>query len=320
MYKFTYEEVKKNIEKHLKRVKVDGNLPFPNTVLLDTCPFCNLHCSFCPHDRTTRPKAFMDWQLYKKIIDEIAEKNPYVHVYMVFSGEGLIMKDLPERIKYAKEKGLKRVILNTNSVLMTKEWAERLVKAGLDVLYPAVDGITQETYGKIRIGGDLKKAIQGVLNYREALQKYGRSDQKMYVQFVETEENVHEEEELIRFWHEKGIPVKLRPQTSWGGKVRADHLKLFPERLPCYWALTTMVIINNGDVSLCAVDIDCEYNKGNVRKESIENVWNGELKEFRELHLKGMWDKLPELCRNCRDWQAAYADYVEIGQDVKRVV
>jgi len=33
-----------------------------------------------------------------------------------------------------------------------------------------------------------------------------------------------------------------------------------------------------------------------------------------------MWDKLPELCRNCRDWQAAYADYLEIGQDVRRVV
>ena len=31
-----------------------------------------------------------------------------------FFGEGLMLKDLPERVKYARDKGLTNIILNTN--------------------------------------------------------------------------------------------------------------------------------------------------------------------------------------------------------------
>ena len=47
-----------------------------------------------------------DPERWQKIIDEIAEKRPDAQIWITFFGEGVILKDLPEKIAYAREKGL----------------------------------------------------------------------------------------------------------------------------------------------------------------------------------------------------------------------
>lgn len=107
----------------------------------------------CSHKTMKRKPGFMSEKLYKKIIDEIAEKRPDAQIWITFFGEGAISKDLPDKISYAREKGLSDIRFNSNATLLTKEYSKRLIDAGLPTLVVGMDAVNEESYSKIRVGG-----------------------------------------------------------------------------------------------------------------------------------------------------------------------
>lgn len=300
-----YSEVaKKQLDRQLE------NFPFPPVFILDTISHCTLRCHMCPHKDLTRKKGIMSWDLYKKLIDEIAAKKPDARVWITFAGEGSILKDLPERIAYAKQAGLKDVVLNSNGTRLTREFSERLIKARLDVLMVGVDAATPETYAKLRIGGKFEETVANVLAYNELLEKYGKPGQRMNVQFVQMPENSAELDAFVDFWNSKNIDVKIKPMVSWINRREAANLMQSKERLPCYFTCGLMAITDTGRVALCGADLDCGTEMGDVSQRSIEEVWKDRLQEVRLAHLEGKWDMLPEACKTCKDWQSGYSQYV----------
>jgi len=292
---------------------------FPKVVLIDTVSYCNLRCSMCFHREMTRKKGFMSWDLFTKIIDEIAEVDPDVRVWMVFFGEALILKKrkptIFDMIAYAKDKGLTDVVLNSNGNLLDADSARSLIESGLDAIYFGIDAFTPETYAKLRVGGDYQKTVDNLVYLLNLQREMGVNKPKVFVQFVEMVENKAEKEAFTKFWSEQGAIVKIRPMVSWAGMVEAPNLVLGNEdRWPCHWAMQTMSITDAGQVVTCAVDLDAKFVAGDVSRQSLREVWTGKLKELRELHLSRRFDLLPENCRNCRDWQSAYSDYQAVNK------
>ena len=253
----------------------------------------------------------MDMALYRKIIDEIAIENPSARVWEIFFGDPFMCRDISKRIRYAKEKGLTDVVLNTNGVLMNREKARQIIEAGLDAMYVGIDAACEATYDKIRVGGNYHKALQNILTYRDLLKKNGRFDQKIFVQFVVSDQNENELDEFKKFWISQDVNVKIRPKISWAGLIDAANLQKNErvQRKPCYWLMQTMNICADGRVALCSVDIHCRVECGNVREFSLKEIWRGLLKKYRTIHNRGCFEELPEMCRNCADWQSAYADF-----------
>ncbi len=267
--------------------------------MVDNFNGCNLKCSACDHKNISRYRKIqrLDFDLYTKIIDEIALKNNNARVWEIFFGDPFLCSDMDRRIKYAKDKGLNDVVVNTNGVLMTTEKARSFIQAGLDAIYVGVDAATEEIYRKIRIGGDFNKVIQNVRNYRDVLGESGREGQKLFVQFVLSDINDHEVEEFKRFWTAERVNVKVRPKVSWGGLVDAPNLRPNDavRRKPCYWLMRTINICADGTVALCSVDVHCRVKSGNVRQNSIEEIWKGLLKSYRDMHKEGRFEELPGL-------------------------
>lgn len=291
---------------------------FPKVVLIDTVSFCNLRCSMCVHQNMTRKKGIMPWDLFTKIIDEIAEVDKNVRVWMVFFGEALILKKMAptifEMIAYAKSKGLTDVVLNSNANLLDRYAAEGLIKAGLDAIYIGIDAFRPETYAQIRVGGNYEKTVNNVVNLIDLKKNLGAERPQVFVQFVEMDINRDEKEDFIKFWTEHGATVKIRPKVSWAGHIEAPNLVLDnKDRWPCYWAMQTMSITDTGKVVTCAVDLDACFIAGDITKQTLKEVWNGKLRELRELHEAGRFEGLPEICRDCRDWQSARANYYAVN-------
>ena len=287
---------------------------FPAVILIDNCSACNLRCSMCDHKniRKYRKIQIMDFGLYRELIEEIAREKPNARVWEIFFGDPFLCRDMPERIAYAKQAGLQDVVLNTNGVLMTPEKSKAIIQAGLDAMYVGIDGATEETYNKIRVGGNFAKVLDNVLRYRDLLSECGNGNQQLYVQFVVSDINEHEVEDFKLFWTEQGVSVKVRPKVSWAGLVEADNLRSNTDvdRKPCYWLMRTMSICADGRVALCAVDLHCRVPCGNVCNKSLKELWHGKLKEFRTMHKEKRFGELPKMCRNCMDWQSAYAEFI----------
>jgi len=295
---------------------------FPKVVLIDTVSFCNLACSMCVHPEMTREKGVMSWGLFTKIIDEVAAEDKNVRVWMVFFGEPLILKNrkpsIFDMIRYAKDKGLTDVVTNTNANLMDADASRKLIEAGLDAIYIGVDAFTSETYSKIRVKGDYDSTVNNIQHLLRLKKKMKSDKPEVFVQFVEMDNNAGEKDEFISFWSEQGAKVKIRPKVSWAGLIDAPNLVLENEdRWPCYWAMQTMSITDTGKVVTCAVDLDARFIAGDVNEVNLKDVWNGKLKELRSLHREKRFADLPEICRNCKDWQSARADYYTTVETTK---
>jgi len=305
---------RKQLEKG--RLKEWGN--FPKVVLIDTISYCNLKCSMCVHKEMKRKKGIMPWALFVRIIDEIAEVDKNIRVWMVFSGEALLLKrkkpSIFDMIAYAKNKGLTDVVLNSNANLLDEPAAQGLINAGLDAIYIGLDAFTPETYSQIRVGGNYKQAVQNIIRLMELKRALNAPKPDVFVQFVEMDVNQAEKEDFIAFWNAQGAQVKIRPKVSWAGSIEAPNLVLGnDERWPCYWAMQTMSITDTGKVVTCAVDLDAQYIAGDINQSSLKDVWNGGLKKLRRLHLEKQFEVLPENCRHCRDWQSAWAGYYTVN-------
>jgi radical SAM protein with 4Fe4S-binding SPASM domain len=291
---------------------------FPKVILIDTVSYCNLRCSMCVHKEMTRKKGIMGWDLFIKIIDEIAETEKGVRVWMVFFGEALLLKrrkpSIFDKITYAKKKGLLDIVLNSNGNLLDEEAARGIIESGLDAIYIGLDAFRKETYEKVRVGGDYDKTVQNVLRLIRLKKMLNSEKPEVFMQFVEMDINKGEKEDFVRFWKEQGTIVKIRPKVSWAGSIDAPNLVLGNERrFPCHWAMQTMSITNTGKVVTCAADLDAKFVAGDINHQSLREVWNGKLKELRQYHLFGKFHALPENCRECKDWQAARADYDSVN-------
>ncbi len=298
----------------LSRVtRIEAAEGFPEVILLDNINACNLQCSMCDHAnmKQHRPVRRMDLDLYKRLIDEIAVERPDARLWEIFFGDPFLCTDMAQRIRYAKDKGLSDVVLNTNGVLMKPERAKAVIEAGLDAMYVGIDAAKADTYAKIRVGGDYDTAVANVLAYRDLLASVGRPEQKLFVQFVLSDINETEVDAFRAFWTGQGVNVKVRPKVSWAGLVSADNLtdNAAVARKPCYWLMRTINICADGRVALCSVDVHCRVPCGDANTASIKELWAGMLAEYRRMHAEGRFDELPEMCRECRDWQSAYAAY-----------
>jgi radical SAM protein with 4Fe4S-binding SPASM domain len=300
--------------KQLEQRRLVDTGEFPKVFLIDTVSFCNLRCSMCVHKEMTRKKGIMPWELFTKIIDEIAETDKNIRVWMVFFGEALMLKrrkpTIFDMIAYAKGKGLIDVVLNSNANLLDEYAAKGLIESGLDAIYIGIDAFSPEIYAKLRVGGNYEKTVQNTINLINLEKKMSVEKPVVFVQFVEMDINKYEKEDFINFWVEKGATVKIRPKVSWGGLIEAPNLVLGNEdRWPCHWAMQTMSIADDGRVVLCPVDLDARFIAGDIKHQTIKEVWDGKLKELRGLHKNGQFHLLPTICKECRDWQSARADY-----------
>jgi wyosine [tRNA(Phe)-imidazoG37] synthetase (radical SAM superfamily) len=89
----------------------------------------------------------MDFNLFEKVINEIGGKVPALRLSL--RGEATLHPKFAQCIEYAKAKGIKEVSTLTHGGRLKPDFAEQIIKAGIDWITISVDGVG-ETYEKIR--------------------------------------------------------------------------------------------------------------------------------------------------------------------------
>jgi len=169
--------------------KFDITLSHPLHVDIELCKQCNLKCTMCSYsDPSWQTGGMMDTKLAKSIIDQCV-KNGVFSIKLQFRGESSLHKDLVEIVGYAKDKGILEVQLNTNGIPYTSEKVKGLILAGLDRLIVSIDGATEETYEKIRIGGDLSKVKRTLDLFLYWQEQFQTNKPKIRIQMTQQDDN-----------------------------------------------------------------------------------------------------------------------------------
>ncbi|MEI6595761.1 MAG: radical SAM/SPASM domain-containing protein [Bacteroidota bacterium] len=290
----------------------------PTIVEIEPTTSCNLRCPQCPSGlrEFSRETGMLDLTLYKKIIDEISPELVYVILY--FQGEPFLNKSFLEFVKYAAQKNI-YTATSSNAHYFTDEMAKATVESGLDRLIISIDGTSQETYSKYRVGGDLEKVIEGTKKLLKWKKELNRSTPHIIWQFIAFKHNEHQIPELKKLAKEIGVNelgIKTAQiydyQTSDNFipdnnnlsryKKNADGTFQIKNKLlnHCWRMWRGSVITWDGLVVPCCFDKDATHRFGDVSKQTFTEVWqSNQYNNFRQAVLKSR--KEIDICTNCSE-------------------
>ncbi|MHB9112912.1 MAG: radical SAM/SPASM domain-containing protein [Thermoleophilia bacterium] len=269
---------------------------------------CNLQCYTCSIDGT-RKRGFMDMDLFRKIIDQAPESGVY-EVALFMGGEPLLHKDLSHMVEYVVSRGLEARIY-TNACLLTRDKSEALLDAGLSFLGVSIDGDSKEEYESMRIGANFEKVIGNLISFLELKKERGFSKPYVSLQMIKLLENPNQEitpEFKAQF---DGLPLdefSIRNPHDWRGEKTNIKLKEQGQHyFPCQVFWSAMSIAWDGRVVGCSADLNGKFILGDLRTQSIMEVWNGEsMKQIRRLLKKKRYMEVP-LCAQCHGlWMSGH--------------
>ncbi len=277
----------------------------PNVVVIENTNVCNSHCFMCPHDELHRPLGVMSLDLFKKVVDQCALLG-VSKISLHGFGEPLTDRIFPERVKYAKEKGIPHVGTTSNGALMTKDLAEAVILAGLDQINFSLDAVSPEAYGKIRVGLPFKTVMENVREFIGLRNRLGRTKPLVTVDLIENQHNQGETKAFINRWQGIADLVNITTLHTWAGSYKEKvgsgqlhHQNRFIKREPCRFLWTDLVVNWDGRVSACCQDYEATMVVGDLQTTPLKEVWQGDvLNHLRGIHLKGRMEEIP-LCQIC---------------------
>ena len=326
-----YDELKKELKVNkAPTYGFQGRLSnrFPSQVMVDMTEVCNLACIHCTHPEfkqsTVYGKRMLDPQLNKKMIKEVSTYGQGITKYIRYTsnGEPLVHPKSYEMIQDAVENSKTKVTLTTNGTLLNEKRMYKILKTGLHMIDISTDAFSNETYKKIRVGGNLDITRSNILKLID-LKKQANAKTKIIVSFVEQKENTHEVESFREYWQNKNVDQVLirRLHTNSGSNVNDAVVENDSEenRRACLYPWERVILNARGKLAFCPTDWYAKSELCSYEKNSIYEVWkNNFYKDLRNQHLKCEFSN--KFCKQCPDWKntswpfdknKSYADLVE---------
>ena len=265
---------------------------YPYWLVIDPCNYCNLSCPFCPtgQKRGVRSKNQLSLKDFKAVIDKL---GPYlIHVDLVNWGEPFLNSNVFEMIKYAKQYRAD-VKIDTNMNHLDEKGIETLILSGLDKIVVSIDGLSQETYGKYRVGGEFSLAMN---NLKLLIKKRKELKSAMpYItwQFLVFRHNEHEVEEAVKLGRQMGVDhvgvtKAFIGDKNWipqdakysnyklaeiKGELTYNHFKS-ESNVFCNWPWEAVAVNSNSWVSPCCSVEEEKDDFGNFLAQPFEDLWN----------------------------------------------
>lgn len=286
----------------------------PAEIVIEPTNRCNLHCLHCHHADMEHPSrykgGFMDMAVYRKVVDEICHWAE--HITLNVHGEPLLHRECVEMVRYAKGKGM-AVSLVTNATLLRPEISDALIASKINRVVFSFEGSHAALHEAIRSGSNYAKTLGNILYFLIANQKSGRSPTFVCMSMVDSKyahDDVDAYQEYFRklpinttyinavlnFSHTTPLGREIPVKRKMTGDSVADQpvCRILWEELTVCW---------DGTVSACPTDHTETHIVGDVKTESLEDIWNGErMQKFRQCHLDHDFSWIEEqgaLCVNC---------------------
>ncbi len=241
-----------------------GQTPLFDSVFFEVRTRCNGVCPFCPASvgRDPRPDLKMDRGLYLKVLDELVELGFKGRIAFHSNTEPLIFRDLTEYVGLAKEK-LPDCYLHilTNGKALTAKKAGELFRAG------ATD-LTMNFYND-DLAAELPRSAREVLT--GVVPSLFKPKEILVSGFGPEHDHPGGPSRYI-------IIRRLQNEILDNRAGYAPN-KLIPDKNPrgfCQYPFTQFIVTADGRVGQCCNDFTIDVPMGDVSRQGVMEVWQGE--------------------------------------------
>jgi MoaA/NifB/PqqE/SkfB family radical SAM enzyme len=310
----------------------------PRTITIDPLARCNLRCPLCPTGRghnTSAGKGILSLDLYVKILDQL----PKLRTLLLFNwGEPLLHPQIDEIIGIAARRGITVHAHSNLSLKKDEAFFERLIDAGLDSLWVSLDGASEETYTRYRVGGDFGLALANLELLARTRRRLRSKTPRLVWKFIVNRHNAHEVETARRMARELGVefttvPIGLADDLvdyAIGESLEERRREWLPDepsvRAPSYQRERTApgtpiyegrctqlfespVISPAGDVMPCCYATHPANAFGNLERSPFEEIWGNAAYRYsrglfvRPLSARAHSDVRKNLCTGCPNFR-----------------
>jgi MoaA/NifB/PqqE/SkfB family radical SAM enzyme len=174
----------------------------PVCLYLEATNRCNLLCTTCPRTYADlEPEADMSWDLFTRIVGQAPN---VARVVLHGVGEPMLVRDLPRRVRYLKERGI-YVLFNTNGTALTPRKGRELAAAGLDELRVSLDAADAHTFRKVRGKDDFNRIVGNVRAFTELQAREGLERPRVSLWLTGLKETIAQLPEFVRIAGDIGV-------------------------------------------------------------------------------------------------------------------
>jgi radical SAM protein with 4Fe4S-binding SPASM domain len=237
----------------------------------------------------------MDFDLFKKIAIDLThfpQRLKMINLYK--DGESLIHPKFCDMVRVLRAMDVsEKIWLKTNGALLSPEMNKDLVSCGLDMIGISVQHVHAQGFFD----------VAGVkINYDEyranILDLYNRrGDVKVSIKIADVGLSDNDKQRFFDDFSDRCDFITVEGLHGWSASTVKDWKlgtdKSFDgtprnEKIACPLVLYMMTVNSNGKISVCNDDWMQAHNIGDVNKESLINIWNGErFRNFRIMHMEG---------------------------------
>jgi len=285
----------------------------PDVFAIESTNYCNIKCVMCPRgepDIMERALGHMADDVFKKVIDgwEFFSEPCWFHLF----GEPLMHPRLFEQIEYAKAAGISNLGISSNATLLTQKKAEQILDSRLDTMLLCIDGNDKETYEQIRKSAAFtyEEVCENVRNFLTLKKRMGKTKPRTIVQIIVMEQTKTQLAPFKEMWEAAGADeVAFKQYTTWGSQDERFGLLAPSEQQgalgavrkhACFFMWQSVVVHWDGRVVPCCYDFDGAMVVGDLKEQSLAEIWNGlRYQTLRGMELDGA--NTTPLCVACTD-------------------
>ncbi len=266
------------------------------TITIEVTNRCSAACIMCPREKMIQNLEVMQFDVWKKLIDNCAELDIEM-LDLCGYGDVFLDRGLFEKIAYAKTINPDfKIYISTTGIAMNKRKWEDIAK-WVDILKFSIYGMSKEVYEKVMANVKYDRAYGNILGFLE-LNK--QNDNKVYTigNYIVMEENKHEFQEWIDFWEPKLSEVYAwKPHNYVDGRkyrdISGQEQKTCgrPQQGPLNIAV-------NGEAHVCCFDYNKLLTVGSIKDKTLTEIMNSDrMKEIQDKHNNNDFQDL--ICSIC---------------------
>lgn len=267
---------------------------------------CNLDCQMCPHNKITKKKGFMSFELFKSMVDTIREKCESKTVLgLGLWGEPLLHPNIKEFLQYATKEEVTTKIVS-NCVNLTPDIAQAIIEAKIQLFEISFYTFNKEQYNKM-VGREVfdivLKNVYNFLALAEEKKFQGKLRLRPLASYAK-EMDIYKKE-----FYEKYPSLNFERQTpkelsNWAGFLAPSKWwKNIYVYKPCTFCFTRLTIDWDGETYMCCqAMVAPDLSVGYINKDfDLYDMWNSDkFKNIRKKLLDLDYKSFPS-CQKCNN-------------------
>jgi len=305
----------------------------PKIFNIETTNICNMKCKMCPRtELMTRKLMHMEKEVFDLVLEEVQayraeefndwlsfventlnipldEKSENAFYFYASSkcvtlhgyGEPVLDPFIINRIESLTKKNVP-TYFSCNPVNIKYDFIKKIFDAGLTNIKFSLDSIFDDKQKYYRGShSDFTNSFKRVLDVID-IKKKNNYDTKIVVVKIDLEKYSKEEnKKFLEIFNNEDVYAYIKSQDNkWYFEDEDTENKSHYVDQYCEFPCTSLSIMADGSVVPCTQDYNLELKFGNIKENSLEEIWNStKYNDFREMHITGKFPKNFKCAERC---------------------